>query len=136
MRWFGRSDAKSASVVFTTWTVVHTVAGLVMMLLFLYVFRRIYQDPTVSVRTMLLGLLAVNMVHGLYEAKDLIQSETKNPPYTVSWQNSLGDQACATLGAVAGGFLAGALGPASLIDVTLGVSVFISVLSTAFYQFQ
>ena len=136
MRWFGLNDEKGAPIVFTTWSIVHTVAGLVMMLLFLYAMQRWYPGSPINTIAMLLkGLAAVNFVHALYETKDLVQSETTNPPYTVSWQNSLGDQTCATLGAIGGYLLANSMSPAGLIDTTIGATVLVNVVSSAFWMY-
>lgn len=135
MRWFGLDDEKNNPIVFTAWSIVHTMAGLVMMLLFLYLMQRLYPNSPINTTMLLKGLAAVNVVHALYETKDLVQSEMSDPSYTVSWQNSLGDQTCATFGAVAAYLLVNTLSPAGLIDITISATVLVNVVSSAFWMY-
>jgi hypothetical protein len=97
MKLFGIDDEKDTPILFTRWSIVHLLTGMFLMILFLY---GVTVNDWSTNHLLIKGLLVVTVIHAMYEVKDLIQSRTKNPKYTVSLLNSIGDQISATIGAL------------------------------------
>ena len=90
MRFIGIHDSKEQPTVVTPWSYMHVVSGVLLFAVISCAQPKAWGPVSTFV--------IASLIHACYEAKDLYRSYGSQTDTNNSWMNSLGDQACATVG--------------------------------------
>lgn len=91
MKLYHRYDTTDEPAFLTFWSFIHFLCGIMLFT----VIARLIRNTSFGIWT-IFGI--ASLIHLLYELKDIRGSYMTKPTSYNSWQNSIGDQLCASLG--------------------------------------
>jgi len=118
MKFYSRLDLVEEPAFITFWSYVHLLSGLLLFVLVSYSVKRLTGRDLVP----WIAIMVASGIHALYECKDVYYSyiAKKRPENSNSYQNSIGDQLCASVGMLIGYLTIGtSCTPRDLLAVTI-----------------
>ena len=133
MKFYNRYDSVDEPAVFTFWSFMHILAGIILYVLCMFLLRTVKVLDSAGT-----AILLASVIHLLYELRDFYLSyvsERLTGADSNSWINSVFDQLCATVGMLIAWQIFGEdLSPKDIFYVTVSYITTYLVVKTINYE--